>query len=58
MEKVLKQVIRRLRVSSPLHRYFGAPRMHTLVVKEGYQVGKNRVARLMREMNIRGSSKR
>ncbi len=58
MEKVLKQVIRRLRVSSPLHRYFGAPRMHALVVQEGYQVGKNRVARLMREMNIRGSSKR
>lgn len=37
---------------------YGAPRIHTDLAEEGIAVGQKRVARLMREMDLRGVSRR
>ncbi|MCY4658091.1 MAG: IS3 family transposase, partial [Gammaproteobacteria bacterium] len=58
LDLVLTQALHRLRAMNPLHRTFGSPRMHDLLVKEGFQVGVKRVARLMRESKMQGSPRR
>ena len=52
MDERLKQEISNLHAS---HRgRYGAPRIHRKLVAEGWQVGRKRVARLMRELGIAG----
>lgn len=40
------------------HQTYGAPRMQAELAEEGYQVGRNRIARLMRENGLKAQQKR
>ncbi len=45
-------------VHAESHNTYGSPRVHAELVERGFEVGRNRVARLMRQMGLSGTSPR
>jgi len=52
----LKQEIRRIYDKS--RQRYGSPRIHQQLLREDYHIGKKRVERLMRELDIQAVAKR
>ena len=52
----LKEEIRRIYDKNRKH--YGSPRIHHQLLREGYHIGKTRVERLMRELEIQAVAKK